>query len=253
VSEGWRVLAVDPRSPCGIHGIIPYFEYIIAINGERLYAQGTNVVKSMINKNRTQLTLRNYKTGLERRLEIFPSQTWGGAGLLGLIIARDDWSTADSRAVRVLSVKPGSQAEQAGFDPLFDYIFGTETFVFSGWCGFIRHIKSHKDSELWLRVYNSSLCELRKVKIKFTDTELFGFELGSGEQHRVPEILPGKLIRSANSLGVEISQGWGAGILATTVMGDSNRILGEPISISDIYLSFGNPIDSLDDEEIKVN
>jgi len=134
VSNGWRVLAVDPRGPCGKHKIIPFFEYIVAVNGRRLHDRGTKVMKSLAlsNRKRTQLTLHNYKTRLERKLEIYPNETWGGAGLLGLIIVRDDPSTADRRAVRVLSVKSGSPGEQSGLEPTVDYILGTESFVFAG-------------------------------------------------------------------------------------------------------------------------
>merc|ERR1719419_268016 len=125
-------------------------------------------------KNRTaEITLINYKTGLVRIIKIIPSENWGGNGLLGLIIAEDNWSTADSRVVRILSVETDSLAEQAGLKSLDDYLLGTECCIFSGTKGFCKHISKHKDSVLRLRVYNSSLCEVREVKIKSMGSDLW--------------------------------------------------------------------------------
>jgi len=250
VPGGWRVLAVDPRGPCGQHNIIPFFEYIVAINGKRLDEQGKKVLKSlaMSKQKRTELTLLNYKTTVERTLEIFPSISWGGAGLLGLIIVQDDWATADRRAVKVLSVKSGSPAEKACFEPSLDYILGTESVVFPGWGGFLKHLERHKDSELRLRVYNARTSELREVRVKCTDADSYGFQLGAGELHQIPDILPGTEIRGASSLAVEISAG-SAGILTSPMMKESANKSGEPISTSDMYLAIGDPISSLYDEK----
>jgi len=250
-TKGWRVLAVDPRGPCGMHDIIPFFEYIVAVNGKRLHNQGTKVMRSLAwsNKKRTWLTLLNYKTSLERKLEIYPNKTWGGAGLLGLIIVKDDPDTADRRAVRVVSVTPESLADKAGLQPSVDFILGTESFVFTGWSGFLRHMKDHNDAELRLRVYNSRLCELREVKIQSMDQDLLGFELGSGQLHTLPDILPGTFIRADKSLAVEISKGC-AGILAAPMEDGSNKESADPISVDDMYLTIGDPIGSMYDEKI---
>jgi len=247
---GWRVLAVDPRGPCGKHKIIPFFEYIVAINGKRLNDKSTKVMKSLPLRQckMTQLTLRNYKTRLERKVEICPNGTWGGAGLLGLIIVRDDPSTADRRAVRVLSVKSGSPGEQSGLQPMVDYILGTESFVFSGWDGFSKHLKTHLDSELRLRVYNSRSSAIREVKIKSVNYDDLGLELGSGQLHGVPRIPIDTLITSDKSVAVEISEGC-AGILAAPVDEGPARNTGEPISISDMHLTMGDPIPSMYDDD----
>jgi len=247
---GWRVLAVDPRGPCGRHDIIPFFEYIVAINGKSLNDQGNKVMKSLplSQCKLTQLTLRNYKTRLERKVEIYPNAKWGGAGLLGLIIVRDDPTTADRRALRVLSVKSGSPGEQSGLQPMVDYILGTESFVFSGWDGFSKHLKSHMDSELRLRVYNSRSSVLREVKIKSVNYDDLGLELGCGHLHRMPHIPIDRVITIDKSIAVEISEGC-AGILAAPVDEGRARNTGEPISISDMHLTMGDPIPSMYDDD----
>jgi len=253
VSSGWRVLAVDPRGPCGGCGIIPFMEYIIAVNGNRLKRGKWVMTRELAaSKSRpAELTLINYKTGLVRKIEIIPSENWGGAGLLGLIIAEDTWSTADSRVVRVLSVETNSLAEQAGLQSLDDYLMGTECCIFSGTKGFYKHISKHNDSVVRLRVYNSSLCEVREVKIKSMESNLWGCEFGCGPDHKIPDLTEGSVVEVSKSVAVEISEGC-TGIM-TAAMATSPRNSDDPILISDLNITLGEPIISFYEDKAKVD
>jgi len=244
-SYGWRVLAVDPRGPCGSHELIPFIEYIVGINGTRLHDRSEEVMRSLAKNNtkQTRLTVFNYKTRTERVLEICPHENWGGAGLLGLIIAMDDFATADRRAVRVLSVTPDSPAALAGLNPLVDYILGTDCFIFYGRNGMFQHLDENMNSELRLRVYNSRISEVREVKITAADQSNVGWELASGQLHRIPDPLPGTIITAASSVSVEISKGC-AGILVAQ-LGEASKDDDGPILMSDMNLTIGEPINSM--------
>jgi len=74
-SRGWRVLAVDPRGPCGDHGIIPFMEYVVAVNGKPLNRGKFVMIRELADsKSRfAELTLLNYKIGSVRRIQIMPT------------------------------------------------------------------------------------------------------------------------------------------------------------------------------------
>jgi len=194
---GWRVLATDSRGPCNEGSIIPFFEYIIGINGKRLDGVAVTLKEELqANSNKpTELTILNYKTLKTRKITVCPSDDWGGVGLLGLIITYDNFRTADERVVRVLSVYPGSPAMIAGLHPFVDYILGTESCIFHGIDSFEEYISGNVDVELTLRVYNSKMCQVRQVKIRPTSNwgnsgsqGILGCEVSSGLLHKVPDI-----------------------------------------------------------------
>jgi len=194
---GWRVLATDSRGPCNEGSIIPFFEYIIGINGKRLDGVAVTLKEELqANSNKpTELTILNYKTLKTRKITVCPSDDWGGVGLLGLIITYDNFRTADERVVRVLSVYPDSPAMIAGLHPFIDYILGTESCIFHGIDSFEEYISGNIDVELTLRVYNSKMCQVRQVKIRPTSNwgnsssqGILGCEVSSGLLHKVPDV-----------------------------------------------------------------
>jgi len=197
---GWRVLATDFRGPCNEGSIIPFFEYIIGINGKRLDGVAVTLKEELqANCNKpTELTILNYKTLKTRKITVCPSDDWGGVGLLGLIITYDNFKTADERVVRVLSVYPDSPAMLAGLHPFVDYILGTDSCIFHGIDSFEEYISNNVDVELTLNVYNSEMCQVREVKIRPTSNwgnansqGILGCEVSSGLLHKVPEV-PGE-------------------------------------------------------------
>jgi len=73
-TTGWRVLAADHRGPCGNSNIIPFFDYILEINGKRLDGTASDLKEALeSNRNKkTELTILNYKTMKERKVEVCP-------------------------------------------------------------------------------------------------------------------------------------------------------------------------------------
>jgi len=123
---------------------------------------------------------------------------------------------------------------------------GTECSVFNGTNGFLKHISEHKNSVLRLRVYNSGLCEVREVKVKSMETNLVGGEFGCGPDHKMPELLGGTVVQVRKSVAVEISKG-SIGIIAAAV-GISPKNSKDPILMSDMDITLGEPITSLYEE-----
>lgn len=67
----------------------------------------------------------NIKSQSARLVKLVPSDTWGGAGLLGVTIRLDNYAGAEDRLIRVLSVEPNSPAAIAGLIPEKDFLLGT--------------------------------------------------------------------------------------------------------------------------------
>jgi hypothetical protein len=196
-ASGWRVLATDSRGPCNEGSIIPFFEYIIGINGKRLDGVAVSLKEELqANTNKpTELTILNYKTLKTRKITVCPSDDWGGVGLLGLIITYDNFRTADERVVRVLSVYPDSPAMLAGLHPFVDYILGTDSCIFHGIDSFETYISGKVDVDVTLSVYNSQMCQVREVKITPTcgwgeahSQGILGCEVSAGLLHKVPDV-----------------------------------------------------------------
>jgi len=235
-SNGWRVLATDPRGPCKDANLIPFFDYIIGINGKRLDGCAVSMkeeLESALHKP-TELTILDYKTNKTRSIEVCPSQDWGGVGLLGLIIANDDYKTADERTVRVLNVFNDSPAQNAGLHPFVDYILGTENKIFNGIDGFEGFILSSEGIDVRLRVYNSNLRQVREVILRPSrdwgneEGGLLGCEVGSGLLHKIPDLLPGNKITAHPGTMAEFVMS-GTGILVTPpTVPSTNETPGQP-------------------------
>jgi GRASP55/65 PDZ-like domain len=67
----------------------------------------------------------NIKSQSARLVKLIPSDTWGGAGLLGVTIRLDNYAGAEDRLIRVLTVEPNSPAAIAGLLADKDFLLGT--------------------------------------------------------------------------------------------------------------------------------
>jgi len=237
-TSGWRVLATDVRGPCNEVHIIPFFEYIIGINGKRLDGVAVSLKEELqINCNKpTDLTILNYKTLKTRKITVCPSDDWGGVGLLGLIITYDNFKTADERVVRVLSVHPDSPAELAGLHPFIDYILGTESCIFNGIDSFEDYVSSHVNVELTLRVFNSKLCQVREVRIRPTinwgnsnSRGILGCEVSSGLLHKIPDLPNGACITVRQTQVESVPPAAGEETMQMTNLDTNNGEAGETV------------------------
>ena len=85
-SVGYRVLGVQPNSPASAGGMVSFFDFIIAANGESLRdVDGT--FSELIKKSEDKplpLTLYNIKNHSIRDIVLTPSRNWPGEGMLGI-------------------------------------------------------------------------------------------------------------------------------------------------------------------------
>jgi GRASP55/65 PDZ-like domain len=133
----------------------------------------------------------NFKSQEARLVYLTPSDSWGGAGLLGVTIRLDNYAGAEDRLVRVLSVEPGSPAAIAGLVAETDFLLGTTHQSLESVNHFAAVLRQNVDSVVELYVYNSDTDIVRVVALMPTyqwgeGLGLLGAEVGTGYLHRLP-------------------------------------------------------------------
>jgi len=121
---------------------------------------------------------------------ITPSDSWGGAGLLGVTIRLDDYGGADERLIRVLEVEPSSPAAICGLVESQDYLLGTTADSFDSVSTLAQVLQKHVDQVVEVYVYNTDSDVVRVVALMPTyawgGNGLLGAEVGTGYLHRLP-------------------------------------------------------------------
>lgn len=139
---------------------------------------------------RTRAVVFNIKSQESRLLELIPSDSWGGAGLLGVTIRLDDYAGAEDRLIRVLEVEDRSPAAVAGLVPYKDYLLGTTTVSLDSSETLAALLRSHEDRVIELYVYNVDSDVVRVVALMPTlswgGRGLLGAAVGTGYLHRLP-------------------------------------------------------------------
>jgi GRASP55/65 PDZ-like domain len=132
----------------------------------------------------------NIKSLETRLVTLIPSDTWGGAGLLGVTIRLDDYGGADERLIRVLSVEPQSPAAISGLVPQQDYLLGTVGSSLDDTQALANLLLLHVDQVIEFYVYNTNSDMVRIVPLMPTwswgGRGLLGAEVATGYLHRLP-------------------------------------------------------------------
>jgi len=199
-TRGYRVLGVQPLSPASSAGLVSFFDFLVGCQGRMLLGglsenpgeeEDMNFISTLKeNLNRPlELLVFNIKSQSTRIVEITPSADWGGHGLLGVTIRFDDYSMAEERLVRVLSVREGSPAQLAGMQPNRDYLLGTRTVSFSSDVVLGNVLKENKDKNIDVYAYDTETDLVRVLELTPMSWEgdgLLGAEVGTGYLHRLP-------------------------------------------------------------------
>lgn len=131
----------------------------------------------------------NTRTKKTREVEIAPSTSWGGNGLLGVSIKHSSFDRAEERVWHVVEVEPGSPAHQAGFISNEDYVIGSDSILQEN-DDLYNLVEAHEGKSLKLFVYNIKTDNCRDVichpNSKWGGKGYLGCEFGHGLLHRIP-------------------------------------------------------------------
>ncbi|XP_058832578.1 Golgi reassembly-stacking protein 2 [Topomyia yanbarensis] len=190
-TEGYHVLRVQDNSPGQKAGLEAFFDFILAIGNTRL-DQDNDTLKELLKANidkEIQMTIFSSKTQNIRVVNISPSTTWGGQGLLGVSIRFCSFEGANENIWHILEVHPSSPAEEAGLIPFTDYIIGADSILHESEDLFTL-IASHEGRPLKMYVYNIEKDACREVTItphsKWGGEGSLGCGIGYGYLHRIP-------------------------------------------------------------------
>lgn len=132
----------------------------------------------------------NIKSEETRLVNLTPSDSWGGAGLLGVTIRLDNYGGADERVIRILTVEHNSPASIAGLVPEQDYLLGTVSESLEDTQALADVLMAHVDKVVEFYVYNTKSDVVRVVPLMPTFSwgggGLLGAEVGTGYLHRLP-------------------------------------------------------------------
>lgn len=135
------------------------------------------------------LTIYSCKTQNVRSVNVEPSDSWGGQGLLGISIKFCSFEVAKENVWHILEVNPNSPASVAGLKPFSDYIIGSDTVLHESEDLF-NLIESHDGVSLKFYVYNFEEDSCREVIITpnshWGGEGLLGCGIGYGYLHRIP-------------------------------------------------------------------
>ncbi|CAD7934935.1 unnamed protein product [Amoebophrya sp. A25] len=199
---GYRIFNLSRGSPAHAAGLQIYFDYICAVDGERVDGNQRpfyDRVKSKIGQS-VKLTVFSSKSKKLREVVIIPSTSWGGKGLLGATIRFDTFDATEFKDIRVTHVFANSPAEMAGITAGEDFLLGGEGVLFRDLDDLIEFVGKFKGKCVSMYVYNVESDETRAVPIVPSDAwggrGALGCEFGTGLFHRIPN--PDRLTQKRN-------------------------------------------------------
>lgn len=182
---------MQDNSPGQLAGLEAFFDFVVAIGSTRL-DQDNDTLKELLKKNvdkEINMTIYSSKTQNIRVVNITPSSSWGGQGLLGVSIRFCSFEGANENVWHILEVHPSSPAETAGLRSFSDYIIGADSILHESEDLFSL-IEAHEAKQLKIYVYNADEDKCREVVIipnsKWGGEGSLGCGIGFGYLHRIP-------------------------------------------------------------------
>ncbi|GFN73607.1 Golgi reassembly-stacking protein 2 [Plakobranchus ocellatus] len=191
-TEGYHVLRVQEGSPGHRAGLEAFFDFIVAIGQTRLN-QDNDTLKELLKTNIEKplvVTVYSSKTQKVREVQLVPSHSWGGQGLLGVSIRFCSFEGANENVWHILEVQPNSPADLAGLKSDTDFVIGADSVLHESEDLFTL-IESHEGKALKLYVYSTESDSCREVTItpnlSWGGQGSMGCNIGYGYLHRIPK------------------------------------------------------------------
>ena len=210
--EGFQIASVVPQSPAHEGGLIPYFDFVVGTDGVQLDRENSGDFRDYIKKHKdrpTQLKVYNSKTKVVRDVVITPTDTWGGAGLLGCSINWEAVDQAQEYIWHITDVRPNTPASLAGIQAGRDYLIGMQTASeegplyitmfsdktdFHARLSFINAVREDaarrggRFSQVLLLLYDHVDNAIRELMVDLGQSLSLGCDVANGYLHAVPSV-----------------------------------------------------------------
>lgn len=116
-AQGYQIARVSNNSPAHTAGLVPFFDFITAVDDLALDDENRSFFFDYIKKNlgkRVKLSVFNLRIQAMRDVVVVPNNEWGGKGVLGCNVA---WETAEhamENTWRIVQVDEDSAAGRVG-------------------------------------------------------------------------------------------------------------------------------------------
>ncbi|TPX35871.1 hypothetical protein SmJEL517_g01690 [Synchytrium microbalum] len=222
-TRGYHVLKVVPGSPGDVAGLEPYFDYLVAINGELLDEESSLLITVLTQNLESQVLLHVFSAKYQdlREVTLVPSRTWGKSedGLIGCSVRFCDYAGSGENVWHILEIYDKSPAQKAGLKAHSDYIIGSPQATLRDQQDLYDLVERSLGQPLQLFVYNKDVDSVREVLLVPNDSEFkrlsvsypcadkltpndqlawggpgtLGCDIGYGYIHRIPTIKRGPL------------------------------------------------------------
>lgn len=208
--QGFQIGRVLANSPAHRSGLCPFFDIITGVDDIALDLDSVDFFKDYVSKHvdtEIRLTLFNLRVRSFRVVNITPSASWGGVGLLGCAM---EWSSAEAALELTWHIESinadGPAAACPDLKAQRDYIIGMQapdeavvtlftnasfSEKMEGWRALRRTNTPMSQSEretLLLLVFDSEANTVKEVPVHMGHHMSLGVEIADGYLHFVPEI-----------------------------------------------------------------
>ncbi|ORY37140.1 hypothetical protein LY90DRAFT_55848 [Neocallimastix californiae] len=167
--HGYHVLKVVPGSPAARAGLIPFFDYIVAVNKTLLDEEANSLIKVISDNINSRLSFYVYssKTNAYRNVKFeFPIEKWtttGENGWLGFSVRYCSYDGAADHFWHVLAVVKDFPAFLAGIQPKTDYIIGSPNHILHNQTDLYDLFDKYINKPLHLYVYSTVTNKCREI------------------------------------------------------------------------------------------
>eukprot|EP01126_Amoeba_proteus_P017291 TRINITY_DN1825_c0_g1_i6.p1 TRINITY_DN1825_c0_g1~~TRINITY_DN1825_c0_g1_i6.p1 ORF type:complete len:236 (-),score=18.73 TRINITY_DN1825_c0_g1_i6:250-957(-) len=186
---------ITSYSPAEKAGLIPYFDFIIEVNGVGATKENRILENTLVTENLEQVQkwrIFNVRTETKRDVELVPSNSWGGTGFAGISVRYQNIDEATEYVWHVLEVYQKSPALDAGLVSFEDYIVGSPDIVFTSYEHFFHYVRTHMGVSLFLYVFSRKTNQVRLVSLTANEDwggeGCLGCNIGTGYVHRIPAL-----------------------------------------------------------------
>eukprot|EP00826_Nyctotherus_ovalis_P043715 TRINITY_DN4641_c0_g1_i12.p1 TRINITY_DN4641_c0_g1~~TRINITY_DN4641_c0_g1_i12.p1 ORF type:complete len:218 (-),score=42.90 TRINITY_DN4641_c0_g1_i12:201-854(-) len=186
--SSFRVIKVEAGSPAAALPLEPMLDFLVYTPTKSDHKSFEDYITWNEGKE-IELCFCNVASQKMWKAKVTPRK-WNGKDLLGLDLREENYKSAHTKVIRILSVLPNSPLRKAGFHALTDYVIGTSKEVFQDLSGFTKFIKANHDSAIDFFVYSSKAGRVRVLtlfpKSDWGGEGLLGGEIGFGHLHSLP-------------------------------------------------------------------